>query len=325
MTGTDHETREDRPAGRRARRHDFALGWALSAAVHLVLLGAFLVVTAWWADEGEPGPRRRPVKVVVTDPKPALDAAAFPDVAAEPLTGALAVPRLKDSPVEKPVLALGEATRRTSKVERLIGIDVGAGGDLPAAMDGNWTDLAAGAEGTGRGGASFFGLEARGEEFVFVVDRSGSMKGARLAAAKAELLRSVRRLDRRSSFTTIFFSTHATPMPGKGLLRATEGNKRKHFAWVERIDAGGGTEPLGAVKRALALRPDAIWVLSDGIFDPRTIERIRRANPGQAVQIHTIAFYSRKGEEVLLRLAEQNRGRYRFVSPSDVGLGRKGT
>ena len=41
--------------------------------------------------------------------------------------------------------------------------------------------------------------------------------------------------------------------------------------------ADGGTNPLPALLFALSLRPDAIYFLSDGQFDPGTIQELRSA------------------------------------------------
>ncbi|HUU43206.1 MAG TPA: hypothetical protein VMX57_05470, partial [Planctomycetota bacterium] len=96
---------------------------------------------------------------------------------------------------------------------------------------------------------------------------------------------------------------------------ASAGNKQKFLTWVEGIFPGGGTDPTGAMEQALAFKPDAIWLMSDGLFDDIAAEFIRDHNPGKRVRIHTIAFYDNAGEPVLRRIAEQNRGNYRFVKP----------
>lgn len=191
------------------------------------------------------------------------------------------------------------------------------GGFTPAA--GDWSSLET-VGGGASAGASFFRLEARGREFVYVVDRSGSMSGDKLRAAKNELIRSVSSLKRAMRFFIIFYDTH--PMPSRGLVKATESNKRRCFAWVGEVRSGGGTDPTGAMRIALSLRPDAVWLLSDGIFSVRACDEIRVANPGARVQIHTVAFYDKAGERVLMRIAEENRGRYRFVPPQAIFGGR---
>ena len=305
------------------RHHDVTASWLISGALHAAVL-TVLVLVAW---PTRAGPREadfeRTVRVLIGDDEPPLQAGSFGPERSEPLAGELAVPQLANpSPVE-PIRDVSARSDGAGRAERVFGIEVAGGAEVPGAGKGDWTDFAAGAGGTGGGGASFFGLEARGQKFVFVVDRSGSMNGPQLDAAKAELIRAVHRLERGAKFYTIFFNTKHKSMPAKGLVRATETNKRKHFAWVRGVVAGGSTDPTSAMRLALSLEPDVIWLLSDGKFRPHVAAVIRESNPRQRIQIHTIAFYSRQGEKTLREIAEANRGRYRYVSPESMGLGRR--
>lgn len=313
---------EPEAAGAWHRRRDRLASWSVSVALHVVVLLLVAAVTWLSRPEGHRGaPREREAAIVL--PSDAASVAGGPAgaVRLEPFAGRLVIPRLEDSPQVEPAWDVSASSPSPSKLEPIISIDVGSGGSLPQARKDDWTDFAAGGGGSGAGGASFFGLEARGERFVFVVDRSGSMGGEKLDAAKAELLRAVRGLKRDAKFYTIFFNDHEEPMPARDLVRATEANKRGHFTWVSGIRADDGTDPTSAMIRALGLKPDAIWLLSDGIFEGSAADAIQRANPGRKVQIHAIAFYSREGEAVLKRIAKDNRGRYRFVSPASIGLG----
>ena len=192
-------------------------------------------------------------------------------------------------------------------------------------MQGDWGSFAASGGGRGGGGASFFGLEARGKDFVYVVDYSGSMSRDKLVAAKAELIRSLSALRRNMRYYIVFYNHAHLPMPGGKLVKATEQNKRVSFAWVEQVRANGGTDPRKAMRLALSLEPDAIWLLSDGLFARQAADEIRAANPGARVQVHSIGFFSNAGEPVLRRIAEENRGAYRFVPPTTMGLGRTRT
>jgi uncharacterized protein with von Willebrand factor type A (vWA) domain len=164
----------------------------------------------------------------------------------------------------------------------------------------------------GGGSASFFGLRASGGKFVYVVDYSGSMVGERLDTAKRELTRSIRALDRHAKFFIIFYSDTAEAMPAKNLVRASPENCRHYLEWAQNATCGQGTAPRDAMLQALALRPTAIWLLSDGEFDPTVADAIRQANT-QKVTIHTVALVSNSGEAVLRRIAEENKGQYRFV------------
>ena len=114
-------------------------------------------------------------------------------------------------------------------------------------------------------------------------------------------------------FYIIFYNSNPIAMPGGELVSATDANKRKAFNWVERISANSGTVPAPSILAALELKPDAIWLLSDGLFSQQACDVIQQANADSSVQIHTIAFHDNRGEAPLKRIARENRGKYRFV------------
>ena len=174
------------------------------------------------------------------------------------------------------------------------------------------------AQGTvGAGGAaSFFGQAGRGTRFVYVIDRSGSMNGARFDAARFEIVKSIRSLRDHESFQVVFYSNDFMVMPTPGLLRASAANKEKAVDWVRGVSPGGGTDPSGALEHALTtLRPTTIWLLSDGSFNTDVTGLLQQLNPGAEVQINTIAFHSRGGEALLKIIADENDGDYRHVGP----------
>ena len=130
---------------------------------------------------------------------------------------------------------------------------------------------------------SFFGLRARGQFFVFVVDQSGSMiDDDRLIRAKIELLRTVFALQPPQRFEAIFYNEEATPMPGGPQPRPADlKNKNQLTSWLHLIGPDGGTDPKAAMAQALALQPDAVFLLSDGEFPEGTVERVAKLNaPG---------------------------------------------
>ncbi len=178
---------------------------------------------------------------------------------------------------------------------------------------GLWADVQLAGGGKGRGGASFFGLEAKGGKFIYVVDRSGSMSGQPLAAAKGELTRSIMSMGEDIEFFVFFYNTEPLAMPGGQLTKATPRYVTDALNWIEGVSSSGGTDPLSTMKYALSLKPDAIWLLSDGQFDITSAEEIRKRNPDGQVTIHTIAYFSRAGEGVLKKIAAENGGKYRFV------------
>jgi hypothetical protein len=179
----------------------------------------------------------------------------------------------------------------------------------------------------GRGYTSFFGIEAGGKRFAYVLDRSGSMgdpENKPLAAAKAELLASVERLDDLQQFFLIFYNEDVRQFSpvGGGRYFADDANQAAARRFVESIQAQGGTKHYGALQRAINLRPDVIFLLTDG--EPKDdltadeLKRLNRLNEGVA-QIHVIQFAQAPyAGNSLVQLARQNRGQHSYRNLREI-------
>jgi len=159
--------------------------------------------------------------------------------------------------------------------------------------------------------AEFFGVAAEGQSFVFVVDKSGSMMGERLETARQELLDSIDQLRPNQEFYVIFFDSIFHEQPTKGMVRATPRNKKVVRDWIMNAVSSGGTVPYPAIEVALSLRPDVVYVLSDGEFSHDEVDRVKSINTDFTIPIHTIGF--KINSQTLKDLAKQNRGQYRYV------------
>lgn len=172
------------------------------------------------------------------------------------------------------------------------------------------------AGGGGRGDApSFMGVTGRGSRVVYVIDCSGSMStGNRFAHARYELKQSIRALPRDGEFFVIFFDHESHPMPAQALVRATPATIDRYSKWIDEQRPLGGTDPTEAMKYAIGLAPDTIFLMSDGIFAESAATEIRAANR-RNISICTIAFHDPSGGPLLERIARENEGTYRFVAP----------
>jgi len=172
-----------------------------------------------------------------------------------------------------------------------------------------------------------FGLEAQGAKFVYVFDRSGSMgelRGKPLREAKKELLASLNDLDQRQQFYIVFYNEQprlfdAGTSKGR-LVWGTDDNKKQAAQFIDSIRADGGTDHMSALMVALRMRPDVIFLLTDGEQqdDPSAddLKRVERINDGSA-QINVIQFApSPRPSSSLVQLAKQNRGQHIFVDIS---------
>jgi len=330
-------------ASRRSGRFDALAAYAVSLAVHAALIAVF--VQATWMTVARPAVTEAEVGVVTAPPPPIEVTAAQvrPLDVTPPTLTPLAV---EQTEAVAPIREFPSVAAAPGRAEMDVGLDLAdagapAGGTVAVAW--GTADLAGflgtgggagggagpggggqgGAGGTGRGAgrgtADFYGLPARGAKFVLVIDHSGSMGGQKIELAKKEVIRSIGSLSANMQFFIIFYNHEYEAMPARGLVPATDANKRHFLNWAAAMDAGGGTDPTEAMLFALGLKPDAIWLLSDGLFSSSAADAVRQANPGAAVQIHTVAYWENSGEAVLQRIAQENRGKYRFVPPQGAG------
>lgn len=176
--------------------------------------------------------------------------------------------------------------------------------------------------------ASFYGAASSGNCFSFVIDGSGSMRGGPWEAAKGELLRSLASFSAQQRFHIIFFNRelHILPRPGErepatAALYATPENLEHARSWLNTLRIDIGAPPVEALDFAIELEPDAIYLLTDGDTKVDVVKHLKKANRvedfvfGEQVKvpIHTIAFYSLKGRELLTQVAAENKGQFIYV------------
>ena len=165
-------------------------------------------------------------------------------------------------------------------------------------------------------GVSFFGTVSRGNKFVFIIDKSGSMSGNRLAAAKEELCSTLIGLKPTDKFMIYFFSDGAQAMPSRAMLPGTPQNIKWATNWVRGRSVDGGTNPTQALSWCFNLRPDTVWLLTDGGFaEGPALDAIAAGNRQLKARINTLAFHDKGGANILQRIARENDGTYRFVKP----------
>ena len=178
--------------------------------------------------------------------------------------------------------------------------------------------------------AQFFGVKASGRRFVFIVDSSNSMRGGKFDAAKEELMYAIRRLAKDQAFYVIFFDGNADGMllppdkePPLLPVAATTVHINRAEQWMKTVENESRTLPYDAVKYAVEMVPDAIYLLTDGKFTDkgRTEQYLKLNNyvddpvdgKKPKVVIHTICFWQNDGEDTLKAIAKDFGGTYRFV------------
>jgi len=185
----------------------------------------------------------------------------------------------------------------------------------------------------GKARTGVFGVEGEGYKFVYVFDRSASMKRPGrnvLAAAKAQIVASIESLEQTHQFQVIFYNEQPRrfmqfEQPNK-LFFANERNKTLVKKFVGGITARGGTEHEEALLLAVRLRPDVIFFLTDA-EEPRMssvqLAKINRLAAG--ITINTIEFGfgpQANSDSWIVRLAEQNGGQHLYGDITKLFPGR---
>ena len=190
--------------------------------------------------------------------------------------------------------------------------------------------------GAAGGGASLMGIRTDARTVVYVLDHSASMRDARERVLDAEMRSAIEGLPKDARFAVILFGrsasqgasvgTHpngaqrlrtAIPMPPGQLVDARPANRAKAIKWLADTepDAEGSSVPWDAMQQALALDPEAIFLLTDGEFmpdDTADLEDVIKASRSRA-RIHTVAFGSSGDIDSLRRISAASGGTYRRI------------
>jgi hypothetical protein len=312
---------------RRKRQHSRGWVWVLSLAVHgLVLMGMgigwHLVGDSMVAGRGESGEaavleggwstrQTNTGPSVVSFNVPAVNRA--PDLLApmrQPMFDANVMPAGAMMPIENRPRTNNPHPNPLPKREGMTA--------SRATVARNGQELA----GPNSGETQVFGLRSRGARFVYVFDRSASMEGGLLSAAKREMIASLQELDGRHQFQIIFYNDRPSLMPAvhgtvPRMAFADEPGKRLAASFVGGVFADGGTSHLQALELALSLKPDVIFFLTDAEEPQMRAEElamVRRMNRG--TRINAIEFGAGPQKAVinfLQVLAAENSGQHAYV------------
>jgi len=284
------------------------LVWLLSIALHLLLLaGMFALVFPYSREEV---PSDLPVartEIVGSLEHAKYAASKLPDLSKAAVATEPTELRFAPRPVTSPI----DVMPTTKSDLSIVGIG-GGGGDFSR------LGLSIG----GSSGPQFFGLGGSAREakrIVYVVDRSGSMLHT-FFFVQDELKRSINGLRRSQKFHVIFFNEGPPLEPApRGLVSAIGARKEAFFEFLAQVSPSGGTNPEPAIRRALSLKPDLVYLLSDGIdFDPGLLDRLMQWNKNVGARFFTIAYVDQTGREILEAIARETEGDFTFVSEDEL-------
>jgi Mg-chelatase subunit ChlD len=192
---------------------------------------------------------------------------------------------------------------------------------------------------------SFYGIPVLGNEVVFVIDTSGSMKervkpkpgrpktgrsaprmsGTRLSVAKRQTLKAIQGMSKHAKFSIVTFHSTVTIWNNKP-VSARSSARHRSGSILAKLKPKGGTNVFDALIHVLEGRNvgygskpssnvDEVFVLSDGqpssgvLTDTAEILRVvGEVNKLRKIRIHAVYAGEGSGADFMRTLAEQNGG-----------------
>lgn len=173
---------------------------------------------------------------------------------------------------------------------------------------------------------------------VYILDRSGGMVSTWRSLA-SEVRNEVTKLKPIQSFAIIMCGTYdnltqqtgyQAPfiVGGSALIKAEKKNKEHVFTEMENIKVGDGNDGTlqpfeDSFNLAFRLKPQLVYFLTDGAFDPKLLEVVTKLNKDKKVHINTIAYGGAKEDdgtdkavyrEQLRRMASENGGLFAHIT-----------
>lgn len=171
----------------------------------------------------------------------------------------------------------------------------------------------------------FLGLS---RDVVFVVDRSGSMEGAKMASAARACSLLLATLEPRDSFAILAFDDRCEWMNGEkelAFVQASESGVEQGNRFLRQITSRGGTEldmAVSEAQRAIAIRKNQqglpiIVVITDGQIgdESRVLKRLQTEL--RDTRVFTVGIDTAVNEGFLSRLANVGGGTSAFVTPGE--------
>jgi Ca-activated chloride channel family protein len=148
------------------------------------------------------------------------------------------------------------------------------------------------------------------------------MSGTPIRLVKEAMAHSIKNLNPKDTFNIYLFSSDLKSLSEDPLL-ATDKNLEKALDYIDDIDAGGGTEVMPAIEKAINSsltegRLRIVSAMSDGQVanDDRVLEEIQESN-NEEIRFFPFSIGSAPNRYLLDRMAEVGRGKSFYVGNND--------
>ena len=174
--------------------------------------------------------------------------------------------------------------------------------------------------------AKFFGTEVQARRILYMLDNSGGMrKGGKFEALVSELQTSISRLHPKQQFYVIFYSDTVYPLfypySVYEFAWSTPMSQNRLSAWLNSVELCTGNAIDEALMAAEQIRPDAIFLLTDGnLFTTDEKEALLLNPAGRRYPIYTFGLGVSENSRTAARLravAEANGGIFRAIKISN--------
>jgi Ca-activated chloride channel homolog len=158
-------------------------------------------------------------------------------------------------------------------------------------------------------------IQAR--DVVFVIDTSGSMAGTSIEQARASLITAIDRLSSIDRFNIIWFNDDTHSLFPK-TVSATPDNMKFAKRFIEKLEAGGGTEMIPAMKLALSGQDtfsrfrQVIFITDGNISNESELFNIIDHQLGNS-RLFTIGIGSAPNAYFMRKAAQQGRGTFTYI------------
>ncbi|HEY9869548.1 MAG TPA: VIT domain-containing protein [Candidatus Obscuribacterales bacterium] len=164
-----------------------------------------------------------------------------------------------------------------------------------------------------------------GKDIVLVADTSGSMQGEKMEQCKKALKYVVNALNASDRFNVVEFNTDVEKFRS-GLVAATPENKKAALAFINELEARGGTNIGDALRTGKTLlsqpseRPAYLVFMTDGeptVGETDVSRILKTAANTRNIRIFDFGVGYDVNTKLLNKLAEQNHGTSQYVEPDE--------